>query len=159
MEDGGWRMEDGGGRMEDGGWRMEDGGWRMEDGGWRMEDAPLSPVTEERTSIRIRSRPPCLPEPSCVLCLGSGAVYLICMMISYWDVERYAEKEEGEDKWSDVSFLAGGFPSSRSTQGYYCGGGSERCSNARLKFPTTFCTPRDHSESGSELILWKYMKH
>ena len=35
-----------------------------------------------------------------------------------------------------VSLLARGFPSSRSTQGYYCGGGSELCCYTRLKFPT-----------------------
>lgn len=50
----------------------------------------------------------------------------------------------------DVSLWARGFPPSRSTQSYYCVGGSELCCFVRLKFPTTFraaITPRDHSES------------
>lgn len=38
------------------------------------------------------------------------------------------------------SLLARGFPSSRSTQGYYCGGGSERCCTTCLKFPSARCT-------------------
>lgn len=37
------------------------------------------------------------------------------------------------------SLPARGFPSSRSTQGYYCGGGSERCCSTCLKFPSARC--------------------